>query len=647
MEHRGGRHYRHPRRFADRGNEDPRRDPRDVEEIARLQQKIRDLELQQERLDEEETETDSYIRDGDLDHDFPSDHEEPTNPFGRQEPRIDPPDHQLHLGPISLGDLRVRPTVTEQPQNLRPLTRLTAPLVPLEHQGVSSAEDWATLHVNAPNSQLITLTEDPMPAYDTEDEPPDEDATEILHPDKGEALVIQRLLSTLPTQTGDDTLWLRHNIFCTRCTAKGKICTIIIDGGSCDNIVATKMVEKLGLKTEPHPEPYQLTWLKKGNVVKVRHRCLVQFSIGNRYSDEVWCEVILMDACHILLGRPWQYDRQARHDGFRNTYSFKKDGINVTLAPLDTRESTPETLILDKPAFCELARTANPSLMFALIISEANPSTNEIPTEVQPLMTEFRDVFPKEIPAGLPQMRAIQHCIDFIPGSVIPNKPAYRMNPKEYEELHRQVSDLLEKGLIRESMSPCAVPALLVPKANGSYRMCIDSRAVNKITIKYRFPIPRFEDLLDQLHGAKVFSKIDLRSGYHQIRMRPGDEWKTAFKTRDGLFEWMVMPFGLSNAPTPLASSPGLHNHAGTKVIRQRGEMLFPVTRGPVFGILDLGREHPYGRVQGLYGISAPSLPQSITDCLKGSSFKWTPAATKAFDELKACVTTATSIRSG
>jgi hypothetical protein len=178
-----------------------------------------------------------------------------------------------------------------------------------------------------------------------------------------------------------------------------------------------------------------------------------------------------------------------------------------------------------------------------------NTYVEYFPIEIQELLEKFVDIVVDVLPHSLPPIKSISHHNDLIPGASLPNKVAYSLTPRENEDVKNQFQEFLDKGLVRESLSPCTVPIVLSIKKDGGWSMCIDSQAIDKITIRYRFPLPRMDDLMDCLSGVSYFSKIDLKSGYHQIRMREGDEWKTTFKTNQGLFEWLVMPFGLTNAP--------------------------------------------------------------------------------------------------
>ncbi|KAJ9535151.1 hypothetical protein OSB04_un001769 [Centaurea solstitialis] len=320
---------------------------------------------------------------------------------------------------------------------------------------------------------------------------------------------------------------------------------------------------------------------------------------------------------------------------------------------------------------------------------------------VCPLLEEFKDVFPSNLPPELPPLRGIEHHIDLIPGAPLPNKPAYRCDPEKTRELQRQVQDLIDRGYVRESMSPCSVPALLVPKKDGTMRMCVDSRAINNITVKYRYPIPRLDDMLDELHGANLFSKIDLRSGYHQFRMHEGEKWKTAFKTKDGLYEWMVMPFGLSNAPSTfmrlmnevlrpfvgdfvvvyfddiLVYSKGVEEY--TQHLRRVFEVLrsqklygklekceffspkvtflgyvvskdgISVDESKVAAIKSWPVPAIATEVRSFHGLASfyrwfvknfSTIVAPLTECTKKGSFEWTQSAQNAFEKIKECLCT-------
>ncbi|GJR82055.1 putative reverse transcriptase domain-containing protein [Tanacetum coccineum] len=165
-----------------------------------------------------------------------------------------------------------------------------------------------------------------------------------------------------------------------------------------------------------------------------------------------------------------------------------------------------------------------------------------------PIVRDFPEVFPEDLP-GLPPTRPVEFQIDLIPGAAPVARAPYRLAPSEMKELSEQLQELSDKGFIRPSSSPWGAPVLFVKKKDGSFRMCIDYRELNKLTVKNRYPLPRIDDLFDQLQGSSIYSKIDLRSGYHQLRVREQDVPKTAFRTRYGHYEFQVMPFGLTNAP--------------------------------------------------------------------------------------------------
>ncbi|XP_074278625.1 uncharacterized protein LOC141602220 [Silene latifolia] len=367
-----------------------------------------------------------------------------------------------------------------------------------------------------PNKRVVTLREvvecrDELLAEEeqlgelfnlNEEEEEDEFVEDYEAPIYDTNLVLRTLqVKTIPTDSEQ-----RNQMFHTKCRVNDKWCSLIIDGGSCTNAASTEMVSKLGLVTTKHPHPYALHWLDDGSSVKVTKQARVGLVMGS-YVDEVLCDVIPMDACHILLGRPWQYDRDELHRGSSNEYELKDKGKRIVLKPMSPQAVLP---LGSKPK----AKAHAAMLIGERDVERAIDHGEQVYLLVDKENSKFGDVFPDELPAGLPPIRGIEHQIDLIPGSTLPNKAAYRCNPEETKELQRQIDELMERGYVRESMSPCAVPVLLVPKKDGSWRMCVDSRAVNNITIKYRFPIPRLDDMLDELHGSVIFSKIDLRSSY-------------------------------------------------------------------------------------------------------------------------------------
>jgi hypothetical protein len=237
----------------------------------------------------------------------------------------------------------------------------------------------------------------------------------------------------------------RNKLFRTACKTKDRVCKVIVDSGITDNLVSTEMVEKLELETIEHPSPYRVSWLQKGHQVNVTKQYLVEFKIGG-YKDEILCDVIPMDVCHLLLRRPWQYDRNVIHDGRKNTYTLEKNGRTHMLLPIKDKEVKPEVsntvlLMSGKELLKEVKKKEDTQFIVVRkpIIVLTSTRVDDLPEEIPKLLEEFADIEVDELPCSLSPIKSISHHIDLIPGASLPNKAVYRLTLQENEEVKRQV----------------------------------------------------------------------------------------------------------------------------------------------------------------------------------------------------------------
>lgn len=197
-------------------------------------------------------------------------------------------------------------------------------------------------------------------------------------------------------------------MFKTRCKCEGKVCNVIIDSGSTDNLVPEEMVKKLRLEKKKHPNPYRIAWVQNDKKLLVNEQCMVKFKIGG-YFDEILCDIIPMDVCHILLGRPWQYDRKALHDGYNNVYRITKDGKRHLLKPLKEDSvqvcSNARVCLADSRKFFEGMR--HEKVCFVLILKTNIENVGDVSREIADLLQEFGDIVLDNVLEGFPPMRKI------------------------------------------------------------------------------------------------------------------------------------------------------------------------------------------------------------------------------------------------
>mmetsp|Transcript_5973 Transcript_5973/g.7268 ORF Transcript_5973/g.7268 Transcript_5973/m.7268 type:complete len:1243 (-) Transcript_5973:294-4022(-) len=338
---------------------------------------------------------------------------------------------------------------------------------------------------------------------------------------------------------------LQESLFIIPVKIGSKKSRALIDTGAQCNFITPELVEKSKVSTELAPEVVLTT--ATGEAIKANKKVKLNLGIGTKLVD---VQMYVAAFKHpIILGRPFtkQYNKEI------DIVEEKVFGIsNCAEEPLIEKElQTQKIEYIDSHQFLRDIRPKEADIGMFYIMEETLDNGKEVPEFVK---SEFSDVVTNESPQRLPEFKSVTHRIHLIPGAKPTARPPYRMSQYETEELKKQIEELLQHGFIQKSSSPFAAPVLFVKKKDKALRLCVDFRLLNLNTIKNAFPLPVIEDLFMKIGNAKIFSKLDLMSGYFQIRMDPKDEEKTAFVTPFGHYHWKVMPFGVVNGPATFQS---------------------------------------------------------------------------------------------
>jgi len=335
--------------------------------------------------------------------------------------------------------------------------------------------------------------------------------------------------------------------------------SVMIDSGASGNFMAKQLVDLCGLPVARTSKGLTVT-LADGNVRPCDSSVSVTLRMG-KHQETMALRVIDLPHHDIILGKPWLRTHNPRIDWKRNTVLLGGGRDTVVLRGAQPsrasmgQRSELQGLLLTHLQIKRAARHNEPMLLGVVrdVNTEGQPAEGNGDSAaddmVKAILGDYADRLVEKLPAGLPPSRGCDHAIPLKPNATPPFKPMLRLSYAELDEMKKQLQDLLNKGYIRPSSSPFGAPVLFVRKKDGSFRMCIDYRALNKVTVMDRYPLPRIDELIDRLHGAKWFTKIDMAQGYHQLRVREEDVHKTAFRTRYGHFEFLVLPFGLCSAP--------------------------------------------------------------------------------------------------